>query len=141
MGDINLTLWIVLVSFLVFVQLMKHLFFKPVAAILARREADLAALRRENDGFVAEYMDLKSELEMREEAQKKRLRQTWAKAQQEQLQQFNKELAKNQLALNERLNEHKAANQGLYQAAQHTLTTEVDQLSQAALQKLLHPST
>jgi F0F1-type ATP synthase membrane subunit b/b' len=137
MGELNLTLPIVLISFLVFVQLLKRVFFQPMAALFERRQAALGAIRSKTDELTTEYLSLELLLEQERANQRLSLRQQWEEAQQRIDTHQKGVLQEAQLQANEAVHEHIAAVLGQYQQASQHLNSTLDSLIVQGVKRLL----
>ncbi|MFM7389111.1 MAG: hypothetical protein ACKO34_00630 [Vampirovibrionales bacterium] len=137
MGEINLTFLLILVSFLVFVQLLKRVFFQPMATLFERRQAELEAIRSEADRLTAEYLELETALEAQQASQRLALRQQWEDAQKQIDQTHEAAVTQLKLKNDELLREHKAAVLGRYQQSHQHMQQTLQGLIQKGLQQLL----
>jgi F0F1-type ATP synthase membrane subunit b/b' len=60
MIQLNATFFVVLLSFLAFVALLRHLFFAPLQSILAQRQQALGGSQEGTDTALQEYMGLEA---------------------------------------------------------------------------------
>jgi F0F1-type ATP synthase membrane subunit b/b' len=58
MFQFNLTLWVIFISFAVFIALMKGLFFDKIAWIKQQREQKLEQLQSQSDSYIADCHNL-----------------------------------------------------------------------------------
>lgn len=137
MGEINLTFLLILASFLVFVQLLKRVFFQPMATLFERRQAELEAIRSETDRLTVEYLELETALEAQQASRRLALRQQWEDAQNQIDQTHEAAVTQLKLKNDELLREHKAAVLGHYQQSHQHMQQTLQGLIQQGLQQLL----